>query len=200
MSSLDRLQQHFAKFPGIGPRQAQRFVYFLLHKDRKYIEDLIRDIHSARESISTCKNCFQFYTKDANPNPICDICRNPARDTSQLMVVSRDADLQSVESSHVYNGMYFVLGGTLSFFKKHPERLRIEQLKKYLTNGNFKEVIIATNANPEGEHTAEYIKKELSALGIPVSTLGRGLSTGIELEYSDEETLKSALENRKAWT
>ena len=194
MSSIDQLQEQFSKFPGIGPRQAQRFVYFLLHRDRGYIDNLIRDIRGARESVNKCPKCFQFHT---NKNSLCGVCSDQSRDTSKLMIISRDVDLKSVESSHSYNGLYFVLGGTLTFFKNHPEKLRIQQLKDRIKAGETKEVIIATNANPEGEHTADYIKKEIKELIDNIYILGRGLSTGIELEYSDEETLKSALENKK---
>lgn len=195
MSAIEKLQEQFSKFPGIGPRQAQRFVYFLLHRDRKYVDDLISNIHEARESVKKCKQCFQFFTTDKN-SEVCHICSNPVRDTTTLMIVSRDADLQSIESSHVYNGLYFVLGGNLTFFKKHPEQLRIKELKDRIAQGEITEVIVATNANPEGELTADFLKKELQG-ETPLYILGRGLSTGIELEYSDEETLKSALENKK---
>jgi recombination protein RecR len=207
MSAIDRLQQHFTKFPGIGPRQAQRFVYFLMHRDKGYIDQLIKDIEEVRKSVKMCSSCMRYFTDSPNPqSSLCRVCINPARDESELMIVSRDADMDTVEDSHAFGGKYFVLGGTLTFFQKRPDKsIRIDALKKKIhegiTENTLKEIIIATNANPEGEHTADFILSELKNIPgadtLSVTTLGRGLSTGAELEYSDEQTLKSALENRR---
>lgn len=207
MSALERLQQHFTKFPGIGPRQAQRFVYFLLHKEKTYIDQLIKDIEEVRKSVQMCTSCMRYFTDSPNPqSKLCRTCNNPARDESELMIVTRDADMDTVENSHAFGGRYFVLGGTLTFFQKRPDKtLRIDALKKKVSEGittnTLKEIIIATNANPEGEHTADFIFSELKQIEganqLSITTLGRGLSTGTELEYSDEDTLKSALENRR---
>lgn len=120
------------------------------------------------------------------------------------MIVSRDADFETIEKSHYYNGFYFILGGSVPILEKEPDKkIRSKELldilKKRATSG-LKEVIIATNLNPEGENTADYITKIISPISkefnIKTSTLGRGLSTGTELEYSDSDTIKNALKNR----
>ncbi len=120
------------------------------------------------------------------------------------MVVPNDIDLENIEKTNVFNGLYFVLGGTLKLSENEAEKkIRIENLKKKIKESSeLKEVIVAMSLNPEGEHTAEYVISEIKPLAdernISVSTLGRGLSTGVELEYSDDSTLKNALENRHA--
>jgi len=208
MSAFQRLTEHFRAFPGIGPRQATRFVYHLLGRDQKTIDALTRDIAELRRSVGTCTTCYRRYviTNVSDTRTICGICSDPNRDTTQLMVVSRDADLSAVESHHVFNGLYFVLGGTLTFNDAAPQkRIKIDALKKIIQKKtqekDLQEVIIATSANPEGEHTAQYVIAELSELAhthnLTLSTLGRGLSTGLELEYSDEDTFKHALAHRE---
>jgi recombination protein RecR len=114
------------------------------------------------------------------------------------MIVSRDIDFEAVEKSGSYKGRYFVLGGSLPVLEKEPEkRIRISELKNYLTrHTDVKEIILGLNANSEGENTAEYLKEHLKKDGLTISLLGRGLSTGAELEYADPETLKSALLHR----
>jgi len=211
MDSIRKLEAYFAEFPGIGPRQAKRFVYFLLHKNKTWSAELARVIADIHSEVSICSECFRIFTTAAHPaaGPIlCSICSNPHRDHSLLMIVSRDIDLDAIERSGVYHGLYFVLGGTVPILEKEPERMiRIRELKARASHvvpageDALKEIVIATSANPEGENTGDYIKEQLSKIteerGIQISYLGRGLSTGSELEYSDKETLKNALENRR---
>ncbi|KKR46478.1 MAG: Recombination protein RecR, partial [Parcubacteria group bacterium GW2011_GWC1_40_13] len=137
---------------------------------------------------------------------LCEICGDKNRDKSKLMIVSRDIDLETVEKSGSYNGTYFVLGGSIPILDKNPEnQIRLKRLVAFLDKKNYEkenlsEIILGLNANPAGEHTAEFLKNTLSPFAskhnIKISTLGRGLSTGTELEYSDSETIKNALKNR----
>lgn len=118
------------------------------------------------------------------------------------MIVSRDVDFEAIEKSKVYNGLYFVLGGTIPILDREPEkRVRLNELMTKLANNNVKEIILSLNANAEGEHTAEfirnYINSKLPNSNFSITVLGRGLSTGTELEYSDTDTIKSALKNRE---
>jgi len=204
MDSINKLIEIFEDFPGIGPRQAKRFVYFLLTRNANFLNSFGDNIKSLKNLINVCSSCQRFYQKDASQENVCSICRNVNRNKETLMVVSRDIDLEQMEKAHCFDGMYFVLGGTIPILEKEPERrIRAKELIakiKDMQKNNLTEIIIATSLNPEGENTADYvekiIKQELGD-GIKITTLGRGLSTGTELEYSDSETLKNAIKNRQ---
>jgi len=206
ISPLEKLQKLFTDLPGIGPRQARRFAYHILRKDENYIHDLITTINETRNNTRLCANSFQyFYTTDSNEQ-YSPISRDPNRDNKTLLIVEKDIDIENIERSKTYNGHYFVLGGTLPILAKQPERyIRINQLKKHIENkvltSELQEIIVGMSFHPEGEYTAEYVRNQLADLAdkhrISITTLGRGLSTGTELEYSDEDTIKNALENRK---
>lgn len=207
MNALIKLTELFRSFPGIGPRQARRFVYFLLSGDTSYLDELARLIASLKKEVARCARCFRFFPKAENAirntPDVCPICAYSDRKDDVLMVVANDADLEAMEKSGVYRGKYFVLGGTISLVeRKNGEKPRLAELRKRaqggLKTGKLQEIILAFAANPDGEHTSEEIRKILSEFPLKVSVLGRGLSTGSELEYADKETLKSALKNRSA--
>ena len=200
MDSLNKLIEYFGEFPGIGPRQARRFAYFLLTKNPVYLEELSRLIAEVKKNVHTCNSCFRFYTSNKNSG-MCSICSDAHRDRSVLMIVARDVDLEAIEKSHTYEGLYFVLGGAVPILEKFPEtRIRSRELLSHLEKTPPKEIILSLNANPEGEHTAdtlrEIVRPFVDKNSIKVSVLGRGLSTGTELEYSDTDTIKNALKNR----
>ncbi len=200
MDPISRLTEYFREFPGIGPRQAKRFVYFLLTKNPVYLEEISRLITEIKKNIKVCNSCFRFY-QDGNSQS-CYICSDKNRDSSQLMIVSRDVDFEAIEKSKVYNGLYLILGGTIPILDREPEkRVRLNELMTKLGNGNVKEIILSLNANAEGEHTAEFIRNYINSKfpdsNFNITVLGRGLSTGTELEYSDTDTIKSALKNRE---
>ena len=198
MNSIDRLSEIFARFPGIGPRQAKRFVYFLLSRNGDYPSELVRAIQSLKKEIIQCGECMRFFSKDGQVSKLCSICADKTRDNSMLMIVPRDIDLEAVERSGSYNGYYFILGGVVPILEKEPEkRIRIKELESRIKKDkNIKEIILAMNANLDGENTAEFIKQKYQGLPLIFSTLGRGLSTGAELEYADPETLKNAFLHR----
>ncbi|MDB5254343.1 MAG: recR [Parcubacteria group bacterium] len=199
MNSIDKLSEIFSHFPGIGPRQARRFVYYLLSRNHNFSEDLIRAIENIKREITQCSSCHRFFTKNGSPSTLCSICADASRDSSLLMVVPRDIDLEAIERSGSFNGYYFVLGGSLPILEKEPEkRIRISNLEIRINKDweKLKEIILGMNANAEGENTADFIKEKFKNLDIPFTTLGRGLSTGAELEYADPETLKNALLHR----
>ena len=200
MDPISKLTEYFREFPGIGPRQARRFVYFLLTKSPSYLEEISKLTIEIKKSIKICSSCFRFY-QDGNTT-ICPICNSKDRDNTQLMLVSRDIDFEAIEKSKVYNGYYLILGGTIPILDKEPEkRIRLAQLIEKIKNNNFKEIIFSLNANAEGEHTAEflknYLKEKFPSADFSITILGRGLSTGTELEYSDSDTIKNALKNRE---
>jgi recombination protein RecR len=204
MNTIQKLTEYFTEFPGIGPRQARRFVYYLLTRNPQYIQEFTRLITELKNNIRVCQSCFRFFQDTITDAKLCDICRNPSRDDSLLMVVGRDVDLENIEKTKLFTGLYFVLGGSVPILEKNPEsRIRSKELKAMVTERakkNLKEIILALNATPEGENTGEYIEHFLKSLTesapIKISHLGKGISTGTELEYSDTETLKNALKNR----
>ena len=204
MNSIDKLIRIFSEFPGIGPKQARRFVYFLITRHESYIEEFKREITELRNEIETCIDCKRYFSKGTNNKNICNICADTTRDNSQLMIVSRDIDFENIEKSHFFNGKYFILGGVVPILDKNPEqRVRLKELLNLvirMSENGLKEIIMGLDANSEGEYTTEIIKNNLSPIvtkhNIKISELGRGLSTGTELEYSDSETIKNALKNR----
>ncbi|MEK7588196.1 MAG: toprim domain-containing protein [Patescibacteria group bacterium] len=203
MDVIDKLTEVFKEFPGIGERQARRFVYFLMSRNGEYSGNLSRLILELKKEITQCKECFRFFILNNNTDHVCDICKNPNSDNSLLMVVEKDSDLESMKKSRMYSGKYFVLGGLVPIIEKStPTRVRIhELLEKISKNKDLNEIILAFSMSPQGDHTDFYIRNEIkervSRLNIKISSLGRGLSTGTELEYSDNETLKNALKNRQ---
>lgn len=203
MDPIEKLAELFKEFPGIGERQAKRFVYFLLHKNPLYVKELGEKILELKNAIHQCPSCFLFFRSTGNK--YCEICDNPKTDRKLLLIVEKDADYENIKKSKNYNGMYFILGGLVPIVTKDtPNYVRIKELIKSVEdkskNNNLKEIIIALSINPQGEHTDTYIREMLSQLqkkyGFSIVSLGRGLSTGTELEYSDSETIKNALKNR----
>jgi recombination protein RecR len=205
MDSLNRLHDLFKQFPGIGPRQAKRFVYFLLNSPEGLRSALAREILDLASHVSKCSSCHRYFDNKRMDTDLCLICRDESRDGASLMVVAKDVDLDAIEKSHVYSGYYFVLGDALSLIEKEPEsKIRTTELLdaiEHRAKQGLKEIILALSLNSEGEHTREYVENLISPLvkshGIKISMLGRGLSTGTELEYSDAETIKNALLSRK---
>ncbi|MAZ40990.1 recombination protein RecR [bacterium] len=195
---IEKLTELFKKFPGVGPRQARRFVYYLIHKDNSYLNDLTESMKNLRGSVLQCSDCKRFYAPrhENDKKGTCMYCIDENREAT-LLIVEKDADLENIEKTDTYKGHYFVLGGLVPVLEKEPEkRVRIKHLKSLLGRKKMDEVIVALAAHMDGDHTAEYLKKELSSLSSKVTLLGRGLSTGTELEYSDSDTLKNALKNR----
>jgi recombination protein RecR len=197
MSKIDELTELFKEFPGIGPRQARRFVYHLLRKNDYYVNQLVQLIPELRKNTKTCAKCFRYFSSNS---PECEICSSKNREDKTLMIVSRDNDLENIEKTDTFNGKYFVLGGLIPVLEKEPSKfLRINELNTFLENNfDLEEIILAFPVNPEGDSTAQFIKKTIleKSPDKKVTLLGRGLSTGLELEYSDKETIKNALNNR----
>jgi recombination protein RecR len=205
MNAMQRLTELFSKFPGIGSRQSKRFTYFLLTKDDEYLKELSELIINLKKQAKSCKSCSRFFIINSASPKYCSICNDPARDGSVCMVVEKDVDLENVEKTGLYKGKYFVLGGSIPVLDREPEtRIRakelIDTIEKRKKDEDLEEVILAMNVNPQGENTLQYVSKILLPLkrkhSLKISLLGRGLSTGTELEYSDSETLKNALKNR----
>ncbi len=203
---LQHLANLFIKFPGIGSRQAKRFAYFVINQDPEFIKELTSTISDARQRISQCKRCFRLYTKNHSESPICALCNDPERDHTTLLIVEKDPDLNTIEKTGIYKGDYFVLGGLLPLLdeKDANRQVRSNELSATVSErakDGLKEIIMAVSVNPEGDHTIRYLEHLLkpltSSYSVTISILGRGLSTGTELEYSDRDTIYSALKNRQ---
>jgi len=200
MDVVEKLAQIFKEFPGIGERQAKRFVYFLMSRTSAYNENLSQLITDLKKQINQCRDCFRFFIK-RNGETLCDICSDPNREPT-LLVVEKDSDLESVRKSGIYKGKYFILGGLVQIVQKNTKNfVRIDELKQRVKNNGIQEVILAFSLNPQGNYTDSYVRGELQNVAeqknVKISSLGRGLSTGTELEYSDNDTLKNALQNRQ---
>lgn len=211
MDNFRKLEEIFAKFPGIGPRQARRFVYYILSRPNSTVSEFIRLLGEVRKQTSECEACHRLFihaeylhnnSKVINTNNLCSICSDKNRDHSTLVIVARDSDFESIEKSGAYRGLYFILGGTIPILDKEPEkRIRLELLLHYIKSlENLGEIILSLNTTPDGENTAEIVRdaigKIIDTAKIKITVLGRGLSTGSELEYADSETIKFALKNR----
>jgi len=194
--AIQKLIDLFSEFPTVGPRTASRFVFYLLKLPKEKIEDLIFAISAIKKEIKICKLCF---TPFQGRGDFCKICQSPSRDKNLLCIIEKEIDLIPIEKTKKYNGLYFILGGTISSLKKTDiEKLKIKELEERAKNQpEIQEIIIATNPTTEGEATALYLERLLKPFGKKITRLGRGLPVGAELEYADEETLSSALESRK---
>jgi recombination protein RecR len=197
--ALDKLARYFAKLPGIGPRQARRFVYALLHEDPATLVEFGRLLTELSGSVQACPSCFLFYSEKSK---LCRYCRDETRDNTTLMLLEKDVDLQAVEKSG-WRGRYFFLGNSAPLTSNILPRT--EELRKTLrtrAQEGLSEVILGFSATPEGEHAADLAREVIRDTlfeneRVRISLLGRGLSFGSELEYADTSTIAEAIENRK---
>lgn len=206
MTTLDKLIAYFEQFPGVGARQAKRFVFHILTMSKEDTKKLANLISNLQTDVVQCQSCQRFFTTSRINTTLCQICSDSNRDQNKLMVVAQDSDIASVEKSDIYNGLYFVLGGTVPLLHSVEVRQLRGALLKATVEARLKvglnEVILAFAVNPDGENTERYVATIISQIDkslthkLKVSKLGRGLSTGSELEYADPETVKNALRNR----
>ena len=204
MTNLDKLVSHFEKFPGTGARQAKRFAFHILTLPKEEVAELASLVTSLQDDVVECESCRRFFAVNGGTSSLCTVCNDATRDFSTLMVVERDSDIQAIERSGTYDGLYFVLGGTVPLLEsKESNKLRGGALKSLVQtrlSDDLSEIILAFAVNPDGENTGRFVESILKDVeGIDtakISYLGRGLSTGSELEYADPETIKNALQNR----
>lgn len=203
MDIFEKLVEEFRTLPGIGPRQARRFVYHLLGQDKNTRDRLSHLISELSREVGQCAFCRRFFKKNGG-GELCRVCANPETDKTTLLVVERDTDCDNIEKTGAYRGRYFILGGSIPILDNEPnKRIRARELLSAISSGitdGLSEIILAMSVNPESENTRHYVEKILEPIAqkanISITTLGRGLSTGTELEYSDSDTLAHALKNR----
>ncbi|MBX9811898.1 MAG: recombination mediator RecR [Burkholderiales bacterium] len=192
-SSLDELIEALRCLPGVGPKSAQRMAYYLLQRDQPGARRLGTALNSALERIRHCEKCNSFAEE-----PVCGLCRSPRRDPALLCVVETPGDLLMMEQAQCYQGLYFVLMGSLSPLDGiGPRDIHLDRLIQRAADGTVREVILATNFTVEGEATAHYIGELLRARGIKATRIARGLPVGGELEHVDSGTLAQAVLERR---
>jgi len=191
---LQKLIQIFQKFPGAGPHQAARIAFWFLNQSKASQEQLIQALNEARNFIKVCPKCFMHFEASFNK---CIFCENSNREQKIVAIVAKEQDALAIEATGKFKGIYHVLGGTISS-RKDASSLRIKELLERVASLSSKsEVILAFDQTTDGEATALYLKKSLEKYPIKITRIGRGLPSGGAIEYTDEETMLSSLENRK---
>ncbi|SDE22127.1 DNA replication and repair protein RecR [Actinobaculum suis] len=190
--AVQNLIDAFSRLPSIGPKSAQRIVFYLLEQDEAEVKELADALLAVKEKVHFCEICG-----NVTEQKVCTICSDPRRSEETICVVEEAKDIVAIERTREYRGKYHVLGGSINPIRGiGPEDLRIRELLQRLQNGAVQEVILATDPNIEGEATAAYIIRLLSPIGIKISRLASGLPVGGDLEYADEITLSRAFEGR----
>ncbi|MGH9716209.1 MAG: recombination mediator RecR [Candidatus Acidiferrales bacterium] len=191
--SVSRLIDELRRLPGIGQKTAQRLAFFLLRVDREQAFALSDAIREAKEKVRECSVCNNI--TDTDP---CHFCTSATRSRSMICVLEEATNIQSVEKTRQFNGLYHVLGGSLSPLQGiGPDQLKIKSLIERLKGGTVEEIIIATNPTAEGEATAVYLSKLIKPLGVRVTRIAMGIPVGSDLEYADEVTMLKAMEGRR---
>ena len=194
--ALTRAIDALGMLPGVGPRTAERYGYYLFRANEKVAEGIAESLTALHSGVKSCPVTFALMNADEEVSPLyCD----PTRDKQTVLVVEEPLDIYAIEATHGYHGTYHVLGGAISPIDGiGPEELHIKELVKRVADDRVKEVIIATNPSVEGESTALLIDKILheNAPELKITRLARGLPLGVDLSYADQITLSAALENR----
>ncbi|PIR97166.1 MAG: recombination protein RecR [Candidatus Doudnabacteria bacterium CG10_big_fil_rev_8_21_14_0_10_41_10] len=195
--SIEKLINEFAKLPGIGPKSASRLTFYLYKLPDHVIEVFGESVKQLKTGVHSCKNCHNM-----SETEICSICSNTARNQNLVCVVEDPLDVLAIEHTGKFDGVYHVLGGTISPIDGiGPENLKIAELvsrvKMLKNNNNSVEIILAMNPSLEGDATVMYISKQLREIKVKLTKLARGIPVGGELEYTDESTLSDALNYRK---
>ncbi len=194
-SPIQALVDQFTKFPGIGEKSAQRFVFFLLRQHQQDLLRLAKFIMNLRDSILTCTVCYNYSDRTT-----CSLCANPSREKSVLCIVAFSHEVEAIEKTGDFRGLYHVLGGNINILEgMTPDKLNIKELIERLKHPDqkIKEIILAFNPDLEGESTTLYLSKLLKSYQVRVTRLARGLPRGADIEYADEVTLGDAMKLRR---
>ncbi len=187
------LVKELSRLPGIGEKTAQRLAFYILKLSRVDAEALARSILEVKEKVRICSRCFNITEEDP-----CHICRDSGRTESQICVVEEPHDLLAIEKAGVFKGKYHVLQGSLSPLDgRGPDDIRVRELLARLKGNGVDEVIIATNPNNDGEITAHYLVKVIKPLGVKITKIAQGIPMGGDLEYTDNVTVRRAVEGRR---
>jgi len=191
--SIEKLIEKLTRLPGIGRRSAERIISYILETSRDEVKSLAEAIFRVKESVRLCQKCNNLSEQE-----LCKICQDLRRRKDLICIVEKPSDVTAIEKTGNFNGVYHVLLGSISPLEgKGPSDLKISGLIERIKQGNIKEVIIATDADTEGETTALYLVTLLKPLGVKLTRIGVGIPMGSNLEYADASTLSRALEARR---
>jgi len=192
-ASIEKLIEYLIKLPGVGRRSAERIVAHVLGASKEEINALVESLNKVKENVRSCRVCNNLSEEET-----CKICQDLRRQKDIVCVVEKPSDVTAIEKAGNFNGVYHVLLGSISPLEgRGPSDLKIEGLINRIKEGGIKEIIIATDADTEGETTAIYLTKLLKPLGVQLSRIGLGLPVGSNLEYADATTLSKSLESRR---
>ena len=190
--AIANLIEAFSELPSVGPKTAERYVFYLLKSSPEKLENLAKSLSELKNNITVCSSCLSI--SETSP---CAICSNSQRKTDTLCLVENTQDMLSLEATRQHLGQYFILGGLVNTIENiKPEDLNVEKLLRKLKQDNLKEIILALNFTLEGETTALYLNKILQSYNIKITRLAKGLPAGSDLEYADETTLATAFKYR----
>lgn len=190
---LQRLIDEFKRLPGIGQKSAQRLAFHVLRSPRENAQKLAAALVDVKDNLGVCAECNNI--SDAE---LCPYCRDPHRDRSAICVVEEPHNILPIETTRTFAGLYHVLNGAISPLRGiGPEQLKIKGLLDRISQGEVKEIILATNPTVEGEATAVYLSRLLKPLGLKVTRIAMGIPVGSDLEFADEVTISKSLENRR---
>ena len=190
---LAKLIEQFQKFPGVGPKSAQRMAFFVLGMNHDAVQGFAHALVDAKEKIKHCSQCFHLSALN-----LCEICINPKREKHTVCVVSEARDVIALERTGEFRGLYHVLNGLISPMEgKGPDQLTIRDLLTRVQGDEVKEIILAINPTIEGDTTVLYLSKLLKPLSIHTTRIAFGLPVGSDLEYADDSTLSKAMEGRR---
>ncbi len=190
--SFKKLIDYFATLPSVGPKMAERLVLYLFKQDKIALKDFGDTLANLKINLCYCSRCANI-----SEEKLCGICQDTSRNQKKICVVEEPLDIVAIEKTKKYTGLYHVLGGTLGGLKNSAQnQLSLKELENRIKNEKTEEVILAMNPTTEGDATSLYVARILKPLGVKVTRLARGLSTGGDIEYADELTLSSAIVNR----
>ena len=190
--AINNLINYFSKLPSVGPKTAERYVFYLLKQNPEELQKFAQTIAELKEKTIICQKCFMI--SESNP---CHICNDKKRDHSIICVVSNSRNALAIEKAKEFNGIYHILGGVLDAIKGiKPENLNINYLIKKIKNNNIKEIILALNPDLNGETTSMYLTKILKQYNTKTTRIAMGLPMGADLEYADEMTIKNSIKYR----
>lgn len=191
-AALERLITLFSRLPSVGPKTAERYVFYLLKQNPALLKEMAQGLNDLPERILTCSVCFGI--GETNP---CSICSDAKRDASLLCVVADSRDMLTIEDTGLFKGYYFVLGGTIDTVEQvKPADIRVKEFVERVKALKPREVVLGLDPNLEGETTSLYLAKLIKPAGIKVTRLAKGLPSGANIEYADELTLGAALRFR----
>ncbi len=190
---LPKLVKEFVRLPGIGQKTAQRLAFHMMKANTDDALRLANAIRDVKEFVTFCVQC-----RNIAESELCEICQDPKRDRTKILVVEEPSTLYAIDQSRSYKGLYHVLMGSLSPLDGvGPSDIRLKELELRVQGGGIEEIIVATNPTIEGEATAIYLTKVLKPYGVKVSRIAYGIPVGMDIEYADEVTLTKSIEGRR---